>query len=334
MYPQLYDENKLLLIDRFTQDYLPATYVPPEYLHLVIPYAGLYYEQDADYDVLSQHMELGPFSLWLHDIFARKDIVLCPYAPFHLWALHFMYEDSLRAESFQPKEFILVERECNLFNLYEEMHRVPMPAGKKILSFHINILPGALKQLVHRYPPLFYLTNKRLDNISGVINQRPYSINAVCNMLIQSILSCRYVEEQAHCYLHRCCVDLFLNFAQQDAASPEPLLLSNPANTVLFNSIFCYLTAHPHIPHSVAELANMFNMHGARLAHGFRQHFNMGIIPFIKMNRMMLIYNRLMQKSFTLSMLAEATGYRNALEMVNEVEEYYDCNVRALRRGM
>jgi transcriptional regulator GlxA family with amidase domain len=103
---------------------------------------------------------------------------------------------------------------------------------------------------------------------------------------------------------------------------------------VLFNSIFCYLTAHPHIPHSVAELANMFNMHGARLAHGFRQHFNMGIIPFIKMNRMMLIYNRLMQKSFTLSMLAEATGYRNVLEMVNEVEEYYDCDVRALRRGM
>jgi hypothetical protein len=33
-------------------------------------------------------------------------------------------------------------------------------------------------------------------------------------------------------------------------------------------------------------------------------------------------------------MLAEATGYRNVLEMVNDVEEYYDCDVQVLRRGM
>ena len=333
MYPELYDENKLLLVDRFTQDYLPATHVPPEYLHLIIPYAGLYYEQDPDYDILSQHIPLGPFSLWLHDIFARRDIVLCPYAPFHLWALHFMYEDSLRPESLLKDDFILDEKECNLFNLYADMHRVPMAAGKKILSFHINILPGALKQLVQQYPALYYLTNKKLDTISGVINQRPYMINAVCNMLIQHILSCRYIEQQAHHYLHRCCVDLFLNFAQQDAAGPEPFLLSSVMNTELFNSIFSYLTEHPHIPHSVAELAKMFNMHGAGLAHGFRQHFSMGITPFIKMNRMMLLYNRLMQKPFTLSMLAKATGYRNTQEMVTEVEDYYNCDIRELRRG-
>lgn len=333
MYPQLHDENKLLLVDRFAQDYLPATHVSPEYLHLVIPYAGLYYEQDVDYDILSQHIPLGPFSLWLHDIFTRKDIVLCPYSPFHLWALHFMYEDSLRT-SFQTDDFILDEMECNLFNLHAEMYKVPMPAGKKILSFHINILPGALKQLVQRYPPLYYLTNKHLENVSGVINQRPYKINAVCNMLIQNIISCKYIEEQAHCYLYRCCVDLFLNFAQQDAANPEPLLLSNATSAELFNNIFSYLVEHPHLAHSVAELANMFNMHGARLAHGYRQYFSMGITPFIKMNRMMMIYNRMMQKSFTLSMIAEATGYRNAQEMVKEVEEYYDCDVQVLRRGM
>jgi AraC-like DNA-binding protein len=334
MYPQLHDENKLLLVDRFTQDYLPATLVSPEYLHLVIPYAGLYYEQDADYDILSQHIPLGPFSLWLHDIFARKDIVLCPYSPFHLWALHFMYEDSLRADAFQKENFILDERECNLFNLHSEMYKVPMPASKKILSFHINILPGALKKMVQHYPPLYYLTNKRLDNVSSIINQRPYKINAVCNMLIQKILSCKYIEEQAHFYLYRCCLDLFLNFAQQDAAGPGPLLFSNVMNTELFNSIFSYLVEHPDTPHSIAELANMFNMHGARLAQGFRQYFSIGITPFIKMNRMMMLYNRMLQKSFTLSMLAESAGYRNTQDMVDEVEDYYECDINALRRGM
>ena len=334
MYPQLYDENKLLLVDRFSQDYFPVTYIPPEYLHLVIPYAGLYYEQDLDYDILSQHISLGPFSLWLHDIFAKKDIVLCPYAPFHLWALHFMYEDSLRPESLKSNDFYLQEKECNLFNLYADMHRVPMPAGKKILSFHINILPAALKQLVQRYPTLYYLTNKKTDTISSVINKRPYHINAVCNVLIQSILSCRYIELQAHYYLHRCCVDLFLNFAQQDAACMEPFMISSIMSTELFNNLFSYLVENPHIPHSVAELANMFNIDGGGLAHGFRQHFSMGITSFIKMNRMMFIYNRLMQESFTLSMLAKATGYRSVQEMIKELEEYYDCDVRELRRSM
>lgn len=334
MYPQLHDENKLLLVDRFAQDYHPATYVPAEYLHLIIPYAGLYYEQDNEYDILSQHISLGPFSLWLHDIFAKKDIVLCPYAPYHLWALHFMYEDSLRPESIKTNEFILEERECNLFNLYSDMHRVPMPAGKKVLSFHINIRPEDLKRLVQVYPPLYYLTNKQQGNVSTIINQRPYTINAVCNMLIQHILSCKYVEIQAHYFLQRCCVDLFLNFAQQDAASQEPLLFSSLINTNLFNAIFSYLIDHPHIQHSLPELANMFDMDGNKLAQGFRQHFGIGISAFIKMNRMMLIYNRLMQKSFSLSMLAEATGYRNMQQLLDEVEEYYSCDVKELRRGM
>jgi len=333
MYPQLHDENKLLLVDRFSQNYHPASYIPTEYLHLIIPYAGLYYEQDPECDVLSQHMTLGPFSLWLHDIFAKKDIVLCPYAPFHLWALHFMYEDSLRAESLKTNEFLLEERECNLFNLYSDLHRVPMPAGKKILSFHINILPQALIQMVQRFPALYYLASKKLDNVSAVINQRPYTINAVCNMLIQSILSCRMIERPAQHYLFRCCVDLFLNFAQQDAAGHEPMLFSSVVNASLFNSLFAYLTDNAHVQHSVPELAKKFGMEGAKLAQGFRQHFSIGITPFIKMNRMMTLYDRLIQGALPLPMLAEFTGYRNVQQMITEVEEYYSCDIRELRRA-
>lgn len=321
-------------MDRFTHTYLPATYVPQEYLQLIIPYAGLYYEQDKDCEILSQHISLGPFSLWLHDILAKEDIVLCPYVPFHLWALHFMYEDSLRAESLKTNEFILNEKECNLFNLYSELHRVPMPAGKKVLSFQINILPGTLKQLVQRHPALYYLANKQPDKVSNIINQRPYSINPVCNVLVQHILSCRFIEQQAYYYLHRCCVDLFLNFAQQDAACPAPILLPGMTNTNLFHNIFSYLVEHADIPYSVAELANMFNMDGTGLARGFRQHFSIGITPFIKMNRMMMLYNRMMQKAFTLSMVAEATGYRSTQDMLQEVEEYYNCDIRELRRSM
>ncbi|SHN45745.1 AraC family transcriptional regulator [Chitinophaga sp. CF418] len=333
MYPTLYEENKLLLIDRLDQAYFPAANIPTEYLPLIIPYAGLYYEQDDDYNMLSQHIQLGPFSLWLHDVFARKDIVLRPYAPFHLWALHFMYEDTLRAVSSKTDVFTLEERQCNLFNLYSHMHRVPMPAGKKVLSFHINILPSDLMLLVQHYPGLYYLANKRVQRTSSVINEKPYRINAVCNMLIQSILSCRYVEAPAAYFLQRCCLDLFLNFAQQDAISDE-IRPPTEAQTVLFNQIFTYLTEHPHINHTVQEIAKMFDMPGVKLAQGFRAQFSVGITPFLHMLKMTMIYHTLMQKACTLRDVALVAGYQHTEEMVRDLEKHYGCNLAALRRSM
>lgn len=333
MYPTLYEENKLLLIDRLEQSYLPATYIPTEYLHLIIPYAGLYYEQDNDYSMLTQHVPLGHFSLWLHDVFARKDIVLCPYAPFHLWALHFMYEDTLRAVTFKTNGFTLEEKECNLFNLYADMHRVPMFAGQKILSFHINIVPSAFMQLVQSFPGLLPLSNKRLLKHSSTINEKPYRINAVCNMLIKSILTCRYVETQARNYLERCCLDLFLNFAQQDAMADD-IWVPSEAHTALYNQIYQYISDHPHTTQSAEQIAKMFDISGARLAQAFRQQFSIGITAFIHMQKMMLAFNCLMQQSVSLRDVTQLTGFRTIEDMTREVEKYYNCNLAALRRSM
>lgn len=333
MYPTLFEGNKLLLIDRLDQAYFPAAYIPTEYLNLIIPYAGLYYEHDDDYNMLSQHIKLGPFSLWVHDVFAHNDIILRPYAPFHLWALHFMYEDTLRAETFKTSKFTLEERQCNLFNLYSHMHRVPMAGGKKVLSFHINILPSDLMLLVQQHPGLYYLANKRVQRTSSLINEKPYRINAVCNMLIQNILSCKYIETQAVYFLERCCLDLFINFAQQDAISDE-IRPPSEAQTFLFNQIFSYLTEHPHMVHTEQEVAKMFDLPGIKLAQGFRAQFSIGISPFLHMMKMMMIYNTLMQKACTLHELALIAGYRHIEEMIRDLEKYYSCNLSALRRSM
>lgn len=335
MYPALYGENKLLLIEREKQVYFPATHVPAEYLHLLIPYAGICYDHDDDYDMLSQHMQLGPFSLWIHDVFSHNEIVLCPYTPFHLWALHFMFEDSLRAEIFQAERFVLAEKQCNLFSLYADLHKAPMPANKKILSFHINIQPADLALLAGIYPSLGYLARKRPPiNISGPVNEQPYLINPLCNLLIQNILTCRFVEQQAAYFLFRCCVDLFLNFAHQDTTAHKPALLSDPVNTEIFNRLFTYLVEHPHIDHSISELAEIHNMQPVKLAMGFREHFHIGITAFMRMQQMMLAYNLLFKNPLPLAEIAKNLQFRNAQEMVSAVERYYRCNVPELRRVM
>jgi AraC-like DNA-binding protein len=244
-----------------------------------------------------------------------------------------MYEDTLRAVSSKTDVFTLKERQCNLFNLYSHMPRVPMPGGKKVLSFHINILPSDLMLLVQHYPGLYYLANKRVQRTSSVINEQPYRINAVCNMLIQSVLSCRYIEMPATYFLQRCCLDLFLNFAQQDAISDE-IIPATEEQTALFNQIFIYLTEHPHINHNVQALAKMFNIPGAKLAQEFRAHFSIGLTPFLHMQKMMMIFHTFMQKACTLREMAHLAGYPCIEEMVKDFEKYYGCNLAALRRTM
>jgi AraC-like DNA-binding protein len=335
MYPTLKASNhKLLLVDRLSPQYLTATAVAPEYLRLIIPHAGLYWEQDADFEMLSQHMSLGPFSLWLHDIYTTKDIVLCPYTPFHLWALHFMYEATLRTDGFLTMPFTLEERQCNLFNLYEKMYHVPMNAGKKVLSFHINILPADLPALVHRYPALSSLMNKRLEKVSGAINQFPYRINQVCNYLVQHILSCKYVGEPAKVFLHRCCVDLFLNFAQQDASATDPLMHAGLLQEELYHRILAYLIEHPNHPHTPDSVAAVFDLPPVRLAQGFRQHFSIGIQAFIKMLRMMFIFHLLLQRNTSLQQAAAESGFKSVHVMLGELRQYYDHDMISLMRAV
>jgi transcriptional regulator GlxA family with amidase domain len=152
-------------------------------------------------------------------------------------------------------------------------------------------------------------------------------------MLIKSILSCRYIEAQAHHFLYRCCLDLFLNFAHQDATADEHII-SSDVHTALFNQIFSYVQDHPDMPDCLEKLSNRINMTGAKLAQGFRQYFSIGLKPFLHMVRMMLAYNHLMTASSSLAIVAAATGYRHPDQMIRDLEHYYDCNILALRKSM
>jgi AraC-like DNA-binding protein len=152
-------------------------------------------------------------------------------------------------------------------------------------------------------------------------------------MLIQSILSCRYIEASATYFLQRCCLDLFLNFAQQDAISDETRPPSEE-QTALFNQIFAYLTEHPHINQTVQEIAKMFDIRGVKLAQEFRAQFSIGITAFLHMLKMNMIYHTLMQKACTLRDLALVAGYTHIEDMVRDLEKHYGCNLAALRRSM
>ncbi|SFD20555.1 AraC-type DNA-binding protein [Chitinophaga sp. CF118] len=317
---------KLLQIEKNNTGYLPTNMLPVEYLKLLVPAAGIYFREDEECEIFSQHLQVHPFSLWLHDIIAKEDIILHPYTPYHILALHYLFEDSLQSDT-----LTLEERECNLFNILPGLQRISMHGGKKVLSVHINIRPEMLTSLVSKYPDLQSLAKSTLTTTCA-INEQPYHINAVCDLIIKKILTCRYTGSLAQQFIHRCCVDLFLNFANQDAAVQQPFLFTTILHMETYQKIFNYLLEHPHKMHSLPELAYTFNLPEEQLAHGFKQHFSISVEAFMYMLKMMLTYQLLLKSFWSLQMITEAAGFQNIGEMTSQVEAYYDCTIKSLRR--
>jgi hypothetical protein len=290
---------------------------------LLIPEAGIYFRQDAECDILSQHIQLPLFSLWINDIFPKKDIILRPFSPVPTYTLHFMFEDSLWTQSRQQQEYLLEERECNLFCLQPGLHKIPMSKSKKILSLHINIDPTAIPALIEQYPVLQSLGLSHSRGANGPVNKYSYHINATCDFLIRQILTCHYTGVNAQRFLYRCCIDLLLNIATQQATASQLLLFSTVMNGDAYQGLFKYLETCPYKHHLAAELAYMFEIPVEQLEHGFQQLFTISINEFTHMAKMMFVYDRIISKAFTLPLLAEAVDYKDVSLMTNDVEIFY-----------
>lgn len=321
MYSTLFTVNKSLPIERNTPNYLSTEHIPVEYHDLIIPAAGLYFRQDAAVDILSQHLVLEPYSVWLHDVLAKENILLRTHTPVPVFILQFMFEDSLPL----PRAgFTLEERECSCFYLCPgPLHRIPMSSDKKIFSFHINIQPMAMAGLVKSYPALQCLMTGVHPNVTSRINTQPYHINAVTDMLIRKIMTCRYSGNNAKIFLRRCVTDIILNFAGQQTDSGQPFLFSSMVHAATLNNIFSFLADHPHKIHSVPELAYMYDLALQDLHHGFRQHFAIGVQDFMHMLKMMMIWHLVQTNSFPLEDVVAVTGYEHQDDMLADLKAYY-----------
>lgn len=324
--------EKLFYVERGKAAYDGVTALPEEYLQLILPFAGVYYESDEYCDIISQHKQLGPFSFWIQEVYAHQDMMLCPYTPYPIWALHFMYDTSLKVELYKDSSFTLQERECNLFSLESDLHKVPLKAGQKLLSCHINILPEAFKELAWFHPKLSRLAALQSKGVSGALNQHPYHINPVCHLILENMLSCRHINIPADVFLKRCCLDLFYNFAQQDLQLP--LEVADVLHTDQLNQLFKFMTEKSYKDFSIPELARMFDLSVKDLRESFLKQYSIPVNHFLRMVKMMMVFELLTEKATSLSAIADAAGYACWQDLDLSFRYYYGCGLEELRRAM
>jgi hypothetical protein len=326
MSPLFQGDAKILPLEGKRSSDMFAANIPEEYVQLLLPYASIHgWQQDHVY-ILSQHIQLGPFSLWVHDIASYREQVICPFVPFPLYTLHFLFESNLKVTMPRSSPFLLYEDRCNLFYLESGLSYLPLEAGSKTVSFHINILPDHMPQLVRSYPLSQQLREK--PSSTQVINKQPYAINATSRMLITKILTCRYLQHNASLYLHRCCADLFNIFCRQHAIEGQPAFVEDVIDADVYHHISEYLITHIHVHHDIHMLCLMFNMTAARLEKGFLNAFSLSIEEYIHMLKMMTVFELITKNEHPLSSIAYAVAMETN-DMINQVEKYYQFKVSA-----
>jgi AraC-like DNA-binding protein len=323
----------LFFVERENASYDPVATLPEEYMPLVLPYAGLYFERYAEADIVSQHKQLGKyFSFWVQEVFTHTDIILCPFTPCNVWVLHFMFEASLQVMLNDDQSIALQDRETNLFNVESDFHRVEMVAGQRMLSCHLNIKPSDLRELAKQYPVLKRLADKQSNGVTGPLNEYPYHLNEVCNFILKRMLSCRHIERPANLFLYRCALELFFNFAQQD--QQLPLMLPDVLYVNELTEVFTFILEHPHLTMPIPTLAKAFGLTNKELRDGFLRHYSMRIDAFIRMVKMQLVFDLLTEKSTPLPVIANAAGFEDWYVLDKAFKRYYGCEMEVLRRAM
>ncbi|SFD20651.1 AraC-type DNA-binding protein [Chitinophaga sp. CF118] len=325
--------RKVLFIERVSPLFAPISTIPEEYHQELLSYRGEYFDEDAYWTMSSTHDQLGPFSLWRHYVKAHTEILLCPFTPYSLHTLHFMFANSLNVKLYDDLNFDLEEGQCNLFNLHADKHEVLMTAGQHINSFHINMRLRTLKELSVRYPVLRRLAEKKISLLSNAVNEHPLFTTATSKLLINKYNRCNYQQEDHRRYFgERCCLDLLLNFAYQEQQGDQPMLIYGVLNAATFRAIFNYIVNQPYEEHSIPELAKQFFIPEEMLRIGFRQHFAITIELFIRMQKMMMIYDLVVFNDISLPEIAGLMGFGSESRLNSAFRSYYKCDLKTLQK--
>jgi AraC-like DNA-binding protein len=329
MFPFAQGDAKLLPLEGRRPSDTNAARIPEEYLQLLLPAAAVYTWQQADAYILSQHVELKQFSLWVHDVASYSDQVICPFAPFPFFILQYQFESCFNIRMPHTGPFQLDEDACNLFYLETGISYLPLEAGTKAVTLLVNIMPEHMRQLAKSYPAIQQRLNKMKSN-HQVLNKHPYEVNAISHLLISKIMTCRYLRQDAVLYLERCCADLFKIYCRQYAITDKSGFNQDISTYNTYLKLFEYLRTNLHLHHDINKLSWMFGIPSGQLAIGFLNTFALTIKECLHMLKMMQAFSMLMQHSHSFSDIATAVDM-DTEKMIISVEKYYNFKVTLQR---
>ncbi len=306
-----------------TSEALPVATIPGEFLAELLKCAIVDYKEDECHRIITQQIPLGPLSVWYQKVHPKKDMKLRPQTPFRNLILHFMMGSDVIALIKEDRPVLLGSGFMDLFNLTSYPNEAPLQKDQDFTSFHLNIQPKKVKELVKMYPEVAWLKDKKVMQTNGQVNMDSQLINDVCLMAIRDIITCRYIGDAAHFYLLRQSVNILAVFHK---------LMDKPAhglsenNLQKINECFSFLKMYYVGQHSVKQLAAMFGINARVLHEGFEAVFGCTPGQFQFDRRMWLAYKAMMETKASFETIAELSGFKSARSFRISFRRYYKCD--------
>ncbi|MDR6567440.1 MULTISPECIES: hypothetical protein [Chitinophaga] len=323
-----------LRIDEDDQDFISIDSLPPEYQHLAMPAAKISFRSDDYVDIISQTIKFGRFTLRTHEVYNKEHaIMLIPYTKIELLALHFMAGGEVVAEITDNGPYMMAKREMTLFKLEPSAHKAPMKPWDNMFSFHINITPEDLAELALEYPELAAIVKKTGQKGSAPVNAEPYHINLACTDLIDAICNCKFVGKQAEVFMHRCCLELYFNFAAQDKLEDEPMRVFPLYVSEKLEASIKYLINVTNEKFSMAKMAVLLDLGTQELREAFIDSFFMTPEHFHFQRQMIQAYGTVTTSAESLEKVCTSIAMNNVNEFTTLFESYFNCSIAIIRNS-
>ncbi|MEC5146412.1 hypothetical protein [Chitinophaga sp. 212800010-3] len=325
----------VLRIESDDTNFTPNENIPVEFHHLFIAAAGAFFTQDDHATILCQTLKLNEFSLWTHEIFALDPIMLISKPCRDIFALHFMASSSIRAETKKKNKgpFMMNGREVNLFKLKGITHKTPLYDIEHLFSFHINITPEGLAKLAEKHPELQILAGKKIEPGSGPVNAQPYKMNPICQDIINRICQCKHVEQAGIVYLNRCCLNLYINFANQDKQGVQPMRVYSKEIETALPAALEYLSTNLSETYSLAKMAYLLDVNAQALEAAFESTYFITPETYRWYCKMEFAFLSAVTSNTPPEDIAQQIGMSDLNEFIGAFNDYYNYSFFSLRNA-
>lgn len=297
------------------------------YLPLLNPEAQAWYSTDADCDIISQEIGAKHFSIYYHEIFSREDLFLRPCSRQQVCSLHVIQQTGPCQQLSGKGEMLFPHKEPQPDQLKSNDEDGFMEKDTYRLSFYINILPSSLITLAKIHPALEPLARKATEWITDGTAPQAFRVNKLTGYLVRNIMDCRYTGPHAGYYLHRACIDLFLNFAAQEKwpGSGKHIRLTHAERASLHGIL-------EQAQHDNILLLNLnalmlkYRLSRYKLSNGFLEEFGISLKDRHTLLNMYRAYELLLYSGKSFIRIAMEAGYSDSQQFLSDFSAWFGCD--------
>jgi|GEM_PF-6179829 len=295
--------------------------LPAEYCALQLPSAEVLRTTGNFGTVISQQVKGNDYSIWKHDFFISKTVLLYPYVPEGVYTINYMLKGNIPCELV---DFGKVELQENTYNLYyvPPVKQYAWLEAGHFSCMHIDLSPVYLQELATEFKPLREFLDSAIKGNAKVVRATNYSIDGNIRMILKDIIGFKGIGAPRNMYMRSRIYDLLVVFSRDLLREDHPVFR---VDHVMLEEIRTFIAENYHLPITNDDLCRRFGISESALSRKFKALFSITVHKYLTQQRMEACV-RLLDQHEPVHKIAIAVGYSDTFSFTKAFTAFYNCS--------